>query len=101
MVYDVRWTGLSGGAPQTFLSGAESAFAGLEVKTRRSAEGKTDEPGRTQLPQIAIGNSTIDALASTLEYLLQKDDSGVDLSTLFQALDYGLASSYDQSGGGV
>ena len=101
MVYDVKWTGLSGGEPQTFLSGAASAFAGLEVKTRRAAEGPTEEPGRTQLPQIAIGNSTSDALASTLEYLLQKDDSGVDISTLFQALNYGLATSYDQPGGAV
>lgn len=100
MVYDVRWTGMSNGNPQSFLLGPHSAFADFGVETRtQSGEHNDPDPERTAMPQIAIGNSTVDGLASLIEYLLNLDDAGVDLSTLVQALDYGLASSYDDPGG--
>lgn len=100
MVYDVKWTGLTLGEPQPFLSGADSPFAEMAVQTRRlSRENQSAEPGRTELPQIAVGNSIVDALASMMEYLLHLDNSNIDLATLFQALEYGLLTNYDQPGG--
>ena len=100
MVYDVNWTGLSGGVAQPYLQQPRSAFNGMALQSRiKTGKESMAEAARNQLPQIAIGNSSTDALASMLEYLLHRDDNGLSFATLFQSLEYGLATSYDEPGG--
>ena len=89
MVVNVNWTGFVSKA-QTFTRGADSPFTGTPIGDRkewRNPEfGKgpnadqlfADNPNPTSsdLPHIAIGNSTTDALAAIVEYLADKDNRG-------------------------
>jgi len=100
MVYDVKWTGLDSGASQPFYRGAQSPFAGMAIQARlQNGEAQSTGPSRKELPQIAIGNSIVDALAGMIGYLMHLDDSGTDIATLFQALEYGLVTHYDRPDG--
>jgi hypothetical protein len=111
MVVGVNWTGLAG-APQPFTAGKDSAFQKTPIASRfawrnpdfgnspADATGWADSltHGLADLPQIAIGNSTADALASLMEYLGGFDDK-IDAASALEAMAYHLEQTYDEPGG--
>lgn len=114
MVYGVNWTGRFKGAAQPYFRGDHSPFAETPIGSRSawrskgSAKGWKDGeftdlagPTRHDFPHIAIGNSTIDALAALAAHLLDTNDDSEHIATLFQALQYDLLHNYDQPGGQV
>ncbi len=113
MVFDVNWTGTQSKS-QPFTRGADSPFAGTPIEDRKDWRNPefgsgpnadqlfadNPSPSLSDLPHIAIGNSTTDALAALVEYLAGKDDRS-QLGKLFQAFEYNLLDHFNEPGGDV
>lgn len=59
---------------------------------------------KTDIPHIAIGNSSSEALAAMVEYLVDRSgtvDDSSDIAALLQAAQYGLLDQFDQPAGRI
>ena len=98
-VNGVKWSGMHGTAQTGPLTRQNQADFRDPLERQARKQNHQAKPERTQIPTVAFGNSSIDALASLMEYFLEMENDPVDISTLIQALEYGMVRTYDSPGG--
>ena len=88
LLYQVQWTGLHGHT--------QSGVPAMDVRE--------ESPSKTDLPHIAIGNSTNDALAAIMEYMMDRTGAEVDapdIAKQLMAIENGQIQTFDDLQGEI